>query len=114
LGKKHRDGGRSYFGVLLVVERVVEYCGQRAECLKLGWHNCEGGYRSRTEEGIGGASGVLLKSKGPLRTASAEMRGFMRDGRRRFSVVCACSINRNHRYIGKAGPGLRVQRLLGF
>ena len=38
-----------------------------------------------------------------MRTASAEMRGSMRYGRRRLSVVYACLINRHHRYIGKKG-----------
>jgi len=39
-------------------------------------------------------------------TASAEMRGLMRDGQRKFSVVYACFINRHHRCIGKAGSRL--------
>jgi len=35
-----------------------------------------------------------------------EMRGLMRDGRRKFRVVTACGSNRHHKCMGKVGSAL--------
>ena len=55
---------------------------------------------------IGGANGVLLQSKAPLSWASANMRGFMADGRRSLRVVVALGRRRHHKCIGKEGSTL--------
>ena len=49
----------------------------------------------------GGASGVVLYSKAPLRCASAKIRGLIVDGWRRSSVVVAMVMSRHHRCIEK-------------
>jgi hypothetical protein len=45
----------------------------------------------------GGAMGVRLKSNVPSRAVYAEMRGLRRDGRKRFSVVCAWLVSLSQR-----------------
>ena len=49
----------------------------------------------------GGAWGVRFKLKAPLSCASAECRGLILDGRRRFKVRVAWERRRSQRYSGK-------------
>ena len=48
----------------------------------------------------GGARGVRLKSKAPLRYASADRQEFMRAGHRRFNVISACLMRLSHKWRG--------------
>jgi hypothetical protein len=51
----------------------------------------------------GGAKGVLLKSKCPFNWAYADMRGLIRDFRRRLRVIVACGNSLSQSFSGKFG-----------
>jgi hypothetical protein len=51
----------------------------------------------------GGARGVRLKSKCPFNWAYADMRGFIRDFRRRLIVMVAWGNSLSHSFMGKVG-----------
>ena len=51
----------------------------------------------------GGASGVLLKSKAPIKEWQADSCGCALDAHNRLMVVVACSMRSSHRCIGKSG-----------